>query len=80
MSALLVGRESRKGRAMDKALSYGALAVAAVMMLVFLLDLIAGIPFGGGFPNNPFATMDIFGFLASALVAYLAYNAARDTK
>ena len=76
MDALAIGRGSRKGRAMDKALCYGALTVAALMMLVFLLDLIVGAPFGGG----AFATADVLGFLASGVVAYLAWNAARDLK
>lgn len=76
MGALLIGRGSRKGRAMDKALCYGALGVGALMMLVFLLDLIAGIPFGGG----NFVTGDVFGLLASAIVVYLGYNASRDLK
>ncbi len=76
MGALTIGRESRKGRAMDKALCYGALGIGALMLLVFLLDLIAGIPFGG----DKFATADVFGLLASAVVIYLGWNAARDLK
>ena len=65
-----------KGWAMEKYMCYGALGVAAVMFLVFLLDLVAGFPFGG----EAFATADIFGMLASAIVAYLGYNASRDLK
>jgi len=61
---------------MEKALCYGALAIAALMLLVFLLDLVAGVPFGGG----PFVTADILGLLASGVVAYLAWNAIRDLK
>jgi hypothetical protein len=61
---------------MEKYMCYGALGVAAVMFLLFLLDLIAGFPFGGG----SFMLADIFGLLASAVVAYLAYNASRDLK
>lgn len=76
MSAILIGRGSRKGRAMNKALCYGALGVGALMLLVFLLDMIAGFPFGG----DKFVTGDIFGFLASAIVVYLAWNASRDLK
>jgi hypothetical protein len=76
MDASSIGRVARKGPAMEKALCYGALAVSALMSLLFLLDLIAGMPFGGG----PFRTVDIFGFLASAMVVYLAFNASRDAK
>jgi hypothetical protein len=62
---------------MEKALCYGALAIGALMLVVFLLDLVAGIPFGGG---GAFATGDVFGLFASAIVVYLAYNASRDLK
>lgn len=76
MGALLIGRGSRKGRAMDKALCYGALGIGALMLLVFLIDLVAGIPFGG----KDFVVGDIFGLLAAGIVVYLGYNAARDLK
>jgi hypothetical protein len=61
---------------MEKYMCYGALGVAALMFLLFLLDLVAGFPFGGG----SFMLADIFGMLTSAVVAYLAYNASRDIK
>jgi len=80
MSALLIGRGSRKGRAMDKALCYGALGIGALMALVFLLDLAVGIPFGGGAKPNPFIVPDVLGLLASGIVAYLGWNASRDLK
>jgi hypothetical protein len=76
MSGLLIGRGSRKGRAMNKALCYGALGTGALMMLVFLLDLILGFPFGGG----DFMVGDVLGFLASGIVLYLGWNALRDLK
>jgi hypothetical protein len=46
------------------------------MFLIFLLDLVASFPFGGG----SFSTVDIFGLLASGVVAYLAWNTSRDLK
>jgi hypothetical protein len=46
------------------------------MALLFLLDLLAGFPFGGG----PFVVVDIFGLLASGIVIYLALNAKKDLK
>jgi hypothetical protein len=61
---------------MEKALCYGALGIGALMLVVFLLDLVANIPFGG----DAFKTGDIFGLFASAIVVYLAYNASRDLK
>jgi hypothetical protein len=65
-----------KGRAMEKILCFGSLGIAILMMLVFGLDLVAKVPFGGG----PFATVDVLGFLAAAIVAYLAWNASKDLK
>jgi hypothetical protein len=61
---------------MEKGLTYGALGVAVLMLLLFLLDVVAGFPFGGG----SFVTVDILGILAAAIVAYLAWNATRDLK
>lgn len=61
---------------MEKGLCYGALGVAALMLLIFLLDLFAGFPFGG----SPFVVVDVFGVLASGVVGYLAWNASRDLK
>lgn len=69
---------------MDKALCYGSLAVAILMMIVFLIDLIAGVPFAPKVVDpkdgNPFSFVDVLGFLASGVVAYLAFNASRDLK
>lgn len=67
---------SATGGAMEKYMCYGAIGVAAVMGLLFLLDLIIGIPFGGG----PFFLTDLFGLLAAAAVGYLGFNASRDLK
>jgi hypothetical protein len=61
---------------MEKGLCYGALGIAALMLLVFLLDLAAGIPFGRG----PFFAVDVIGIIASGIVGYLAWNASRDLK
>lgn len=76
MGALSIGRGALKGRAMNKALCFGALGIGALMLLVFLLDLLIKVPFGGG----PFQMVDIFGLLASGVVVYLGYNALRDLK
>jgi hypothetical protein len=50
--------------------------VAVLLLLVFLADLIAGEPFGGG----PFLLVDIAGTLGSILLGYLAWDAAKDLK
>ncbi len=55
---------------------YGALGVAALMLLLFVLDLVAGFPFGGG----SFVAADILGILASGVVGFLGYNALQEVK
>ena len=67
---------SVKGGAMEKYMCYGALGVAALMALLFLLDLVVGFPFGGG----SFIAADILGLIAAGIVGYLGYNALRDLK
>ena len=62
---------------MEKGLCYGALGIAALMLVVFLLDLFAKFPFGGW---DVFGFVDVFGVLASGIVGYLAWNASRDLK
>ncbi len=64
---------------MEKWMCFVALGAAAVMLLVFLLDLVIGFPFGGS-GGNPFVVVDIFGIVASAVVGYLGFNALRDVK
>ncbi|HEX4610749.1 MAG TPA: hypothetical protein VH092_21345 [Urbifossiella sp.] len=61
---------------MEKGLCYGALGVAALMLVVFLLDLVAGFPFGG----SPFMLLDILGLISAGVVGYLAFNASKDLK
>ena len=59
---------------MGKILAIAGLVVAALLALVFLLDLALSIPFGG---HN--MLMDI-GFLVSSLIlAYLSWNSLRET-
>ena len=64
-----------KGMAMDKKMCFGALAVAGIMLVIFLLDLLAGIPFGGAS-----ALVDIFGIIAAGLVGYMAFHALRELR
>jgi hypothetical protein len=61
---------------MEKMLCYGTLGISVLMAVVFLLDLVVGIPFGG----SAFTTGDILGLLASLIVAYLGFNAMKDVK
>jgi hypothetical protein len=60
---------------MDKWLCWGSMGVAGLLLLLFLLDIPVGIPFGGISP-----VVDVFGILASGLVLYLAWDASRDLR
>jgi hypothetical protein len=64
-----------KGMAMDKKMCIGALAVAGIMLVIFLLDCIVSFPFGLG-PS----VINIFGILASGIVGYLAIHALRELR
>jgi len=60
---------------MERLLCFGSMGVAGLLLLLFLLDLILGIPFGGASIG-----VDIFGILACAVVLYLAYDAFKDLR
>jgi hypothetical protein len=64
-----------KGIFMEKWLCFGSMGVAGFLLLLFLLDLVLGFPFGGVSP-----VVDIFGLLGCGLVLYLAYDAFRDLR
>lgn len=64
---------------MEKWMCYGALGIAALMLLVFVADLATGAVFGGP-DGNPFVTVDVIGALASGVVAYLGLSALKDNK
>lgn len=61
-----------KGIFMEKWLCFGSMGVAGLLLLLFVLDVALGFPFGRT------VLVDIFGILVSALVLYLAYDAFRD--
>ena len=65
---------------MEKWMCFAALGAAAIMLIVFLMDLIVGVPFSGEAGGGPFLIADIFGILASGVVGYLGFNALRDQK
>ena len=60
---------------MEKWLCWGAIGVAGLMLLLFLLDLVVGIPFGG-----LSKAVDVFGLLSSGLVLFLGWDALRDLR
>lgn len=63
---------------MDKKMCIGSLAVAGVMLFLFLLDLFVGFPFGGS--GSQFLVIDIFGVIASGILGYLAFSAYREVR
>ena len=64
-----------KGLFMEKWLCWGAMAVAGVLLLLCLLALFVGAPFGG-----VSKAVDVMSILACALVLYLAWDALRDLR
>lgn len=62
---------------MDKKLCIASMAVAGVMLVVFLLDLILGFPFGG---SGPFLWIDIIGMICSVVLLYMAFHAWREVR
>jgi len=60
---------------MEKWLCWGSLGLSGILLLLFLLDMIVGIPFGGiGMVVN------IIGILACGLVGYLAWESFRELR
>lgn len=61
---------------MQKWMCLGGMGVAAIAVLLCLLDLITGSPFGGA----PYMLADIGGIIAGGTLIYLGYNAYQDVK
>jgi hypothetical protein len=64
-----------KGLAMEKWLCWGSLGVSGILLLLFLLDMIVGIPFGG-----IDVIVNIIGIIACGLVGYLAFESFKDLR
>jgi hypothetical protein len=64
-----------KGLSMEKWLCWGSMGVAGLLLLVFVLDMAIGIPFGG-----TWKPVDVISIVACGLVLYLAWDALRDIK
>jgi hypothetical protein len=60
---------------MGKAMAIAGMVIGGVIGLAFLLDMILKFPFGG-----KSYVIDIGFFLSGAILAYLGWNALRDTK
>ena len=64
-----------KGLFMEKWLCWASMGAAGLLLLLFLLDLVANVPFGG-----ISKAVDVMSILASGLVLYLAYDAFKDLR
>jgi hypothetical protein len=64
-----------KGLFMEKWLCLGSMGVAGLLILLFILDMALGFPFGGSS-----AVVDVFGILASGVVLYLGWDAYKDLR
>jgi hypothetical protein len=60
---------------MEKWMCWGSLGVSGVLLLLFLLDLVLGMPFGG-----LSTVVDILGLISCGLVAYLSWDALQDLR
>ncbi|MBX3444628.1 MAG: hypothetical protein KF774_19675 [Planctomyces sp.] len=60
-----------------KKMVIGSMAVAAVVGLLAILDLIIGFPFSG---SEHVRMMDILFIICAAIVGYLAYDAYKDLR
>jgi hypothetical protein len=66
---------------MQKWMCLGAIGIAGLALLLCVLDLIASIPFGGGFGSGgPYTLADIGGILSAGVLGYLGWNAYQDVK
>jgi hypothetical protein len=62
-----------KGLSMEKWLCWGTLGLSGLLLLLFLLDLILKIPFGG-----LSRVVDILGLISCGVVLYLGWDAFKD--
>ncbi|MGL4553652.1 MAG: hypothetical protein ACRC33_21020 [Gemmataceae bacterium] len=60
---------------MEKWLCFGSMGVAGLLVLLFLLDIATGIPFG-----RASVVVDVVGLLASGVVLYLGFDALKDLR
>ena len=63
---------------MEKWLCWGSLGVSGLLLLLFLLDLILGMPFG--FQDTDKYVINIIGIVSCGLVGYLAWESFKDLR
>jgi hypothetical protein len=73
---------------MQKWFCWFALGVGGVLLLLFLLDLVLGFPFGGGFGGSEttssypgdITVVDFVGIVMAGIILYLGWSALRDLR
>ena len=60
---------------MSKAMTIAGMVVAAIVFAVFVLDLLAGVPFGTGMN-----AMHIGAIIASGILGYVSFSTFREQK
>ena len=63
---------------MEKWLCWGSIGVSGLLLILFLLDLILGIPFG--FTDLAKYLVNIIGILSCGLVGYLAWESFKELR
>lgn len=64
-----------KGSPMEKWLCWGAMGTAGGLLILFILDLVIKIPFGG-----LSTVVNILGIVACGLIGYLGWDAFKDLR
>jgi hypothetical protein len=67
-----------KGLSMEKWLCWASMGVSGLLLILFLLDLIIRIPFGGFGGIGLGRVVDILGLVSCVLVLYMSWDALRD--
>jgi hypothetical protein len=62
-----------KGSSMEKGLCWAAMGISGLLLVLFLLDLFLGFPFG-----KLSLVVDVLGVLACGIILYTAFDAFKD--
>jgi hypothetical protein len=62
-----------KGSSMEKGLCWASMGISGLLLVLFLLDLFLGIPFGKLSP-----VVDVLGVLACGIILFTSWDAFRD--
>jgi hypothetical protein len=73
---MIASVQAVKGSSMEKWLCWASMGVAGLMLLLFVLDVLTGVPFGGS-ELSGMRIVDIIGIVMSALLLYMSWDALR---